>query len=88
MIRENRKDTLNFLKFSAPTQAIADAVYWFFSQYSYIWLNRFDAPNMSWATAAQTFPLFCRLLEMEDYLYSAILGLVISVGGITESIVS
>ena len=28
------------------------------------------------------------MLELEDYLYSALLGLIISVGGITESIVS
>lgn len=47
----------------------------------------FNATETSWATAAQTFPLFCRLLELDDYLYSALLGLVISVGGITESIV-
>ncbi|GFO18516.1 tubulin-specific chaperone d-like [Plakobranchus ocellatus] len=43
--------------------------------------------NISWANAAQTFPLFCRLLELEDYVYSVLLGLVISVGGLTESIV-
>ncbi|GFR62125.1 tubulin-specific chaperone D, partial [Elysia marginata] len=48
--------------------------------------SEFSATNTSWATAAQTFPLFCKLLELEDYLYSAQLGLVISVGGITESI--
>ncbi|RUS69826.1 hypothetical protein EGW08_022413 [Elysia chlorotica] len=49
--------------------------------------SEFDANNSSWASAAHTFPLFCRLLELEDYLYSALLGLIISVGGITESIV-
>jgi len=44
--------------------------------------------NINWAVPAQTFPLFSRLLSSPVYAYHVLLGLTVSVGGLTESLVS
>lgn len=44
--------------------------------------------ELNWNSAADTFPLFIQLLGLENYSYNVMLGLVASVGGLTESLVS
>lgn len=44
--------------------------------------------ELNWNSAADTFPLFIQLLQLESYSPSVMLGLVASVGGLTESLVS
>lgn len=43
--------------------------------------------ELNWNSAADTFPLFIELLRLESYSASLMLGLVASVGGLTESLV-
>jgi len=43
--------------------------------------------DYNWAAPADTFPLFTQLLNSPAYSYSVLLGLTISVGGLTESLV-
>lgn len=43
--------------------------------------------ELNWNSAADTFPLFIQLLRLESYSASVMLGLVASVGGLTESLV-
>lgn len=47
-----------------------------------------DYSNILWLHAAHTFPLFCALLELPEYTESLIIGLIASVGQLTESLVS
>ncbi|CAG5136571.1 unnamed protein product [Candidula unifasciata] len=42
----------------------------------------------NFSAESDTYPLFSKLLALPEYAYSVLLGLVVSVGGITESIVS
>ncbi|XP_064617512.1 tubulin-specific chaperone D-like [Liolophura sinensis] len=42
---------------------------------------------MNWAAPAETFPSFTRLLALDTYMYHVLLGLIVSVGGMTESLV-
>ena len=42
---------------------------------------------INWAAAAETFPKFTKLFDLPTYSYNVLLGLVISVGGLTESLV-
>lgn len=44
--------------------------------------------SMNWNSAASTFPLFTELLAFHSYSYDVLLGLIISVGGLTEGLVS
>lgn len=46
-----------------------------------------DCEFLNWNSAAVTFPLFVRLLKFDAYTYSVLLGLVCSVGGMTETLV-
>lgn len=43
---------------------------------------------MNWSAPAQAFPRVTRLLALPSYRYHVLLGLVVSVGGLTESTVS
>lgn len=43
--------------------------------------------ELNWNSAADTFPLFIQLLRLESFSSSLMLGLVASVGGLTESLV-
>ncbi len=43
---------------------------------------------MNWAVPATTFPKFVDLLALPTYTYNVLLGLTVSVGGLTESLVS
>jgi len=42
---------------------------------------------LSWASSADTFPKFARLLSLPTYTYHILLGLTVSAGGLTESLV-
>eukprot|EP00088_Acartia_fossae_P032718 TRINITY_DN33473_c0_g2_i1.p1 TRINITY_DN33473_c0_g2~~TRINITY_DN33473_c0_g2_i1.p1 ORF type:complete len:502 (-),score=89.06 TRINITY_DN33473_c0_g2_i1:224-1729(-) len=43
--------------------------------------------DIKWAVESETFPLFVRLLKLSDYSERVLLGLVVSVGGLTERLV-
>ena len=43
---------------------------------------------MNWAVPGSTFPLVTQLLDLPTFRYSVLLGLTVSVGGLTESLVS
>lgn len=48
-----------------------------------------DAKDLyNWNSAGFTFPKFVQLIEFEPYTYSILLGLVTSVGGLTETLVN
>ena len=47
-----------------------------------------DYSNILWLYAAHTFPLFCTLLELPEYTERLMIGLIASVGQLTESLVS
>lgn len=42
---------------------------------------------LNWNSASATFPKFVQLLQFEPYTYNVLLGLICSVGGLTESLV-
>lgn len=44
--------------------------------------------NMNWNSEGDTFPLFPKLLAYPGYSYDVLFGLIISVGGLTEGLVS
>ena len=44
--------------------------------------------GINWSVAQSSFPLTVQLLNFDSYSYHTLLGLVISVGGLTESLVS
>jgi len=43
--------------------------------------------DSNWTAASDTYVMFSKLMALPDYTYSLLLGLVISVGGLTESVV-
>ena len=43
--------------------------------------------DVKWAVESETFPLFVKLLKLKDYSERVLLGLVVSVGGLTERLV-
>jgi hypothetical protein len=43
--------------------------------------------EINWIAASDTFPRFTQLLAFRPFTYSVLLGLVVSVGGLTESVV-
>ena len=51
-------------------------------------LFRSEINNINWRAPEETFPRFTQLLSIEDYMYNTLLGLTVSVGGLTESLVS
>jgi xanthine/uracil/vitamin C permease (AzgA family) len=44
--------------------------------------------EIKWNAASETFPQFIQLLAFRPFTYSVMLGLVVSAGGLTESLVS
>ncbi|XP_060577597.1 tubulin-specific chaperone D-like [Ruditapes philippinarum] len=46
-----------------------------------------EIPSINWAAPGDTFPRFTKLLRCHAYTYSVLLGLTVSVGGLTESLV-
>lgn len=46
-----------------------------------------ECDNLNWFSAADTFPKFVQLLQFASYTYHVMLGLVCSVGGLTETLV-
>ncbi|CAH1795099.1 unnamed protein product, partial [Owenia fusiformis] len=48
---------------------------------------RTEVEFLNWASPASTFPLFTQLLSLSTYRYHILLGLTVSVGGLTESLV-
>eukprot|EP00095_Tigriopus_kingsejongensis_P012338 maker-scaffold198_size266703-snap-gene-0.21 protein:Tk12338 transcript:maker-scaffold198_size266703-snap-gene-0.21-mRNA-1 annotation:"tubulin-specific chaperone d" len=55
-------------------------------------LKSFFPPNLDmttfpWTVESQTFPIFTRLLNLEEYTERVLVGLVVSVGGLTERLV-
>ena len=51
-------------------------------------LCRHEASLLNWALPADTFPCFVQLLSVPVYTHSVLLGMTVSVGGLTESLVS
>jgi len=47
----------------------------------------FNPATFQWKVESETFPLFCGLLCLPEYRHRVILGLVVSVGGLTERLV-
>lgn len=43
--------------------------------------------NLNWNSATVTFPLFVELVKFPKYSYKILLGLVCSIGGMTETLV-
>jgi hypothetical protein len=44
--------------------------------------------DINWSSEVQTFPLFTQMLALNQYTSHVLLGLIASVGGVTESLVS
>lgn len=44
--------------------------------------------DFNWSASYHTFPCFAKLLGCESYTYYILLGFTVSVGGLTESVVS
>jgi len=49
--------------------------------------QQFDAATFQWTVESETFPIFCGLLKLPEYRDAIILGLSVSVGGLTERLV-
>ncbi len=43
--------------------------------------------RINWASPSESFPLYVQLLDLPVYRYSVLLGMTVSVGGLTESLV-
>jgi hypothetical protein len=52
-----------------------------------IFPREINVDTFQWAVESETFPVFCRLLHLDAYRNRLILGLVVSVGGVTERLV-
>ncbi|KAK9710946.1 Tubulin folding cofactor D C terminal [Popillia japonica] len=46
-----------------------------------------DCEMLNWNSAATTFPKFVQLIDFNEYQYNLLLGLVCSIGGLTETLV-
>lgn len=56
---------------------------------SSLWLScRSEAASVNWTAPSQAFPRITQLLGLPAYRYHVLLGLAVSVGGLTESTVS
>jgi len=51
-------------------------------------LFRHETSQLNWALPSDTFPRFAELLSVPTYTRSVLLGMTVSVGGLTESLVS
>ena len=47
-----------------------------------------ECAHINWGASSNTFPKFTRLLKEPTFSYCVLLGLTVSVGGLTESLVS
>jgi hypothetical protein len=56
--------------------------------FSYFLHYRSEIDKINWAAPSDTFPRFAKLLGCDSYTYNVLLGFTVSVGGITESLVS
>ena len=55
----------------------------------YFFVNcRAQLESINWASPGDTFQRFTKLLKFPFYSYNVVLGLTVSVGGLTESVVS
>lgn len=52
-----------------------------------LFLNRTDIRFLNWASASLAFARTVRVLSLPTYKYYVLLGLIVSVGGLTESLV-
>ena len=46
-----------------------------------------DEKTFQWTVESATFPIFCKLIHLDDYRERVLLGLTVSVGGLTERLV-
>ena len=60
---------------------------WYIYMYMYF-LSRHETSQLNWALPSDTFPRFAELLSVPTYTRSVLLGMTVSVGGLTESLVS
>ena len=51
-------------------------------------VSRSECATLNWSAPSDCFPRVTRLLGLQSYRYSVLLGLTVSVGGLTESLVS
>lgn len=51
-------------------------------------ITKTECDMLNWNSAADTFPKFVNLLQYHVYTYNTLLGLICSVGGMTETLVS
>jgi hypothetical protein len=51
-------------------------------------VSRDDCSDLNWSSPTECFPRVTQLLSLETYQYPVLLGLTVSVGGLTESLVS
>ncbi len=54
----------------------------------YIISLRSDVVNLNWSAPSKSFPKITKLLKFPEYRQHVLLGLTVSVGGLTESLVS
>lgn len=52
-----------------------------------LYSNRTDVRFLNWASASSAFARTVRALSLPTYKYYVLLGLIVSVGGLTESLV-
>lgn len=50
-------------------------------------INKKECDSLNWNSAADTFPKFVNLIQFPAYTYNTVLGLICSVGGMTETLV-
>ena len=55
---------------------------------SFLFYFRNDCSEMNWSAPADCFPRVTKLLSLSSYRRAVLLGLTVSVGGLTESLVS
>lgn len=56
--------------------------------YCFSYRDKYFSPYFNWTAPGDTFPPMGKLLDIDNYRYRTMLGLCVSVGGLTESLVS
>lgn len=51
------------------------------------YISRDESSDLNWSSPAECFPRVTQLLSLDMYCYPVLLGLTVSVGGLTESLV-
>lgn len=59
-----------------------------FKRLNICFFHRSELGDINWGAPSDTFCRFTQLLGLETYMYNVLLGLTVSVGGLTESLVS